>query len=168
MRRSMLQMLGVVALLAIVAAPAAAVLGIGVGIYGGTAIPWDDGDPSGSLWGLKARLGTPLQLVAVEGYRTTFKQEDDVEFDGFGLDVLIGRVKGDTSFKYYGVAGVNWIESPGPAGSSDRSLGWGLGLGVEFVPPIVSLGIEARGNMLYVGSSGEKLWTATLGLNYHF
>jgi hypothetical protein len=167
MSRSALLTLGVVALLAFAAAPAPAVLGIGVGIYGGRAAPWDDGDPSASLWGFKARLATPLPLIALEGYRSTFDQ-DDVEFDGFGLDVLVGRVGRDTSLKYYGVAGLNWIESPGPAGSSDRSLGWELGAGVEVVPPVVSLGIEARGNLLYVGASGDKLWTGTLGLNYHF
>ena len=53
----------------------------------------------------------------------------------------------------------------------ERKLGGQLGFGLEITPPVLDLGIEGRGTVMFPDLSGdleEKLLTVTVGINYYF
>ncbi len=88
------------------------------------------------------------------------------------MDALIGSVRGVPGFKWYGIVGVNAAEFE-EFGKSEtkRKLGGELGLGLEVSPPIIGLGFEGRGTILFPDLSGDfdgTLFVATIGVNYYF
>ncbi len=187
MRFSALAILVVGVLLTAMAAPAAAgIVGLGVGVYGGVNFPLEGGGDAGSVIGAKIRVLPPIPMVGVEAYYSRIGQEDaddvwgdggvSIDFDGegfdvFGADLLIGSVRGVAGFKWYGIAGVNFVEfSDGDSGSEFR-MGGELGLGVELAPPVIGLSVEARATAMILGwgdTPDPKMSTVTVGLNYYF
>jgi len=73
-------------------------------------------------------------------------------------------------FKWYGIAGVNFVEFS-KDGSGETRMGGELGVGLELVPPALGLSVEGRAMVSFLGW-GEKpdpqMATVTVGLNYYF
>ncbi len=174
-------------LLAFVATPAlAGLVEFSVGAYGGMNLPLDADASAGTVIGAKVRVVPPIPMVGFEAWYAHFGSEDpgdldegdlslalDAEgFDLWGVDALIGSVRGVAGFKWYGIVGVNSAEFEEFGGSeTTRKLGGELGLGLEVAPPFLGLGIEGRGMLLFPDLSGDfddTLLTVTVGVNYHF
>ena len=176
----------------LVTTAAGGLVDIGVGVYGGAYScvqtedrVGDDAQTNGTVLGVKLRVLPPVPMVGADIYYKRVLNEDpedvwndgdlSVDFDGggfdvFGVDVLIGGVKGAPGLKWYGVAGINFVEFLGDD-LSERRVGWDAGLGVEFVLPVVGLSAEVCGVVTVFDAgeqSGTKMASATLGLNYYF
>lgn len=170
------------------ASPAfAGVVGLAVGAYGGMSLPLEEGATAGTVVGAKLRVLPPVPMVGVEAWYGHFGYEDPgdvhstgdyslaVDGDGFnlfGLDVLIGSVRGVPGFKWYGIVGVTSAEfEEFGTDESERKLGGEVGVGLEITPPAIGLGIEGRGTVMFMdlsGDSDDKMMTLTVGLNYYF
>ena len=187
MRRLGVLLLGAV-LLSIVPAEraGAGLVDLAVGVYGGIHAPIDEDGPTGTVLGVKLRVLPPIPMIGVEGYYSRIGQEDAEEmwaqgdvginldgdsFDIYGVDVLIGGVRGVPGFKWYGIVGVNFTEfAEGESGEGYRT-GGEIGVGLELVPPAIGLGIEARGTLVALSWGGDpepKFATITVGINYYF
>jgi hypothetical protein len=159
----------------------------GVGVYGGMNVPLEDAGSTGTVVGGKLRVLPPLPMIGVEAWYTHFGYEDPGEihaqgdwalavegdgFDLFGVDVLIGSVRGVPGFKWYGIVGVNAVQfEEFGKDKEERKIGGEFGLGLEIVPPALGLGIEARGTVMMLGWSegtDDKISTLTIGVNYYF
>ena len=157
---------------------------VAVGGYGGINVPFDpDGSP-GSVIGAKLRILPAIPLVGAEVYWSRIGVGDrenawgdggvSIDFDGdgfsvFGADVLVDGVGGLPGFRWYGIAGVNFVDFAGDGGGFE--MGGGLGVGVEFVPPVVGFSVEVRGTLMMLGWAQEtspKLGAVTVGMNYRF
>ncbi len=173
--------------LAFVATPALAeFVEFALGAYGGVNVPLSSDAGVGSVIGAKVRVVPPIPMIGFEAWYAHFGSEDPGDLDegdlslaldaeGFnmwGADVLIGSVRGIAGFKWYGVVGVNSAEFEEFGGDGTESrFGGNLGLGVEVSLPLVNLGVEGRGMLLFPDLSGdfsERLLTLTVGVNYHF
>jgi hypothetical protein len=171
-------------LLALWIAPAlAGVVDFAIGAYGGMDLPLEEDASAGTVIGAKLRVLPPIPIIAFEAWYAHFGYEDPqaaaedlslaLDGDGFdlwGIDALIGGVRGTPGFKWYGVVGVNAPEFE-ELGKKERKLGGELGFGLEIVPPALGLGFEGRGAILFPDISGsfdEKLLTVTVGVNYYF
>ena len=163
----------------------AGIFEVAVGVYGGASFPMEGDAGAGTVLGAKLRVLPPIPMVGAEAYYQRVGQEDaddvwndgDVSvdfsgdgFDVFGADILIGGVRGVPGFKWYGIAGVNFVEFS-EDGSGERRMGGELGVGLEIVPPAIGLSIEGRAMVAFIGLGEEpdpKVATVTLGLNYYF
>jgi hypothetical protein len=172
----------------LVASPAfAGVVGLAVGAYGGMSLPLEDDATVGTVVGAKLRVLPPIPMIGVEAWYGYFGYEDPeevhatgdyllaVDGDGFGLfglDVLIGGVRGVPGFKWYGIVGVTSAEfEEFGADEKERKLGGEVGVGLEITPPAIGLGIEGRGTIMFMdlsGDSDDKMMTLTVGINYYF
>ena len=188
MRHSIQVLAAALVLLAFIATPAlAGLVDFAVGAYGGMNLPLGNDASAGTVIGAKVRVLPPIPLVGFEAWYAHFGYEDPGEvvaqgelslaldgegFDMWGIDALIGSVRGVTGFKWYGIVGVNSAEfEEFGKDESKRKLGGELGLGLEITPPVLSLGIEGRSTVIFPDLSGdfsEKLLTVTVGLNYYF
>ena len=188
MRRSIHLVVTALVLLVFIACPAmAGLVDFAIGAYGGMNLPLQDDASAGTVLGAKVRVLPPIPMVGFEAWYAHFTYEDPgdvlaqgdlslaLDGEGFnlwGVDALIGGVGGAPGFKWYGVVGVNAAEfEEFGKDETTRKLGGQLGLGLEISPPIVGLGIEARGTVLFPDLSGdfdESLFVATVGLNYYF
>jgi hypothetical protein len=178
-----------VALLALAApsGPASAgLIELAVGVHGGVQVPIDEDGPTGTVLGVKLRVLTPIPMLGVEGYYNRVGQEDAEEmwaegdidlnldgdaFDVFGVDVLIGGVRGVPGFKWYGIVGVNFTEFADWESNEEFRTGGQIGVGLEVVPPMFGFGFEARGTLVALnwGDDPEpKFATVTVGVNYYF
>ncbi len=188
MRRATQILTSALVLLAFVATPAlAGLVDFAVGAYGGMNLPLDGDASAGTVIGAKIRVLPPIPLVGFEAWYAHFGYDDPgdmmaqgdlslaLDGEGFnlwGVDVLIGGVRGVPGFKWYGIVGVNAAEFEefGKDGM-ERKLGGELGFGLEITPPILGLGIEGRSTLILPDLSGdfdEKLLTVTVGVNYYF
>ena len=190
MRRSIHTLAGALALLALVATPVpAGIVDFAVGAYGGMNLPLENDPSVGTVIGAKVRVLPPIPFIGFEAWYAHFGSEDPGEldegdlslaldaegFDLWGINALIGGVGGAPGFKWYGIAGVNAAEikefkEAGKDGT-ERKLGGELGLGLEIVPPVVGIGIEARSTIMFPDLSGDfdgTLLTVTVGVNYYF
>jgi hypothetical protein len=180
----------VAALLALPAVPAgAAPFELAVGVYGGGNIPLEADADAGTVLGAKVRVLTPIPMIGIEAWYSHFGYEDpgDVAesgdlslaldgdgFDLYGADVLIGGVRGVPGFKWYGIVGVSapeFEEIIDQATESSRKIGGQVGIGLEIVPPVLSLGIEGRAALMFLDLSGDaddKMAILTIGANYYF
>ncbi|MBD3347967.1 MAG: outer membrane beta-barrel protein [Candidatus Eisenbacteria bacterium] len=168
------------------AAPAqAAAVDFVVGLYGGASFPLEGDADTGSVLGAKLRVLTPIPMLAAEAYYQRIGQEDvedvwnegdvaiDLEGDALevaGADILVGSLRGTPLLRWYGIAGVNFVEFDLP-GSDEYRMGGELGVGLEIVPPAIGLSVEARGMISFIGVGDEpdpKVATLTVGLNYDF
>ena len=165
---------------------------IGVGVYGGAYSCLqtedrvsEDAQTGGSVVGAKLRVLPPIPMIGADVYYKRILNDDaedvwndgdvSVDFDGdgfdvFGVDLLIGGVGGAPGFKWYGLAGVNFVEFSG-SGLSERRVGWDAGLGLEVMLPVVGLSAEVCGvvSVFDAGDhSGTKVAAATAGVNYYF
>jgi len=187
MRRSIQALAVSAVLLVLIATPAlAGLVEIAVGAYGGMNLPLDVDASAGTVIGAKVRVVPPIPMVGFELWYAHFGSEDpgnlddgdlslalDAEgFDLWGIDALIGSVRGVAGFKWYGVVGVNAAEfKEFDENETTRKLGGELGLGLEVTPPFLGLGVEGRGMLLFPDLSGDfddTLLTVTVGVNYHF
>lgn len=188
MRHYALALICAAALSAALVTPAVAgIVDFAIGAYGGMTFPTEEGIDSGTVLGAKLRVLPPIPMVGFEAWYAHFTYEDvgpDLDdgdfylalegdgFDLFGVDVLVGSVRGVPGFKWYGIAGVTAVEfEEFGKDESERKLGGELGLGVEILPPALGVGIEARGMMMFPdlsGDFGENLTTVTVGVNYYF
>ena len=190
MRRSIQMLAAAAVLLAFATTPAlAGIVDFALGAYGGMSLPLEEGASVGTVIGAKVRVLPPIPFVGFEVWYAHFGSEDpgdldegdlslalDAEgFDLWGINALIGGVGGAPGFKWYGIAGVNAAEikefkEAGEDGT-ERKLGGELGLGLEIVPPVVGIGIEARSTVMFPDLSGDfggTLLTVTVGVNYYF
>jgi hypothetical protein len=188
MRRSIQALAVAAVLLALIVTPAlAGLVEIAVGAYGGMNLPLDTDASAGTVIGAKVRVLPPIPFIGFEAWYAHFGFEDPGEVmaqgdlslalngEGFtlwGVDVLVGGVRGLPGFKWYGIVGVNAAEFE-EFGKSEtqRKLGGELGFGLEITPPILGLGIEGRSMLLFPDLSGDfddTLLTVTVGVNYHF
>jgi hypothetical protein len=159
---------------------------LAVGVHAGIHAPIDEDGPTGTVLGVRLRVLTPIPVIGIEGYYSRIGQEDAEEmwaqgdvglsldgdsFDVYGIDVLIGGVRGVPGFKWYGIVGVNMTEfDEGESGDAYRT-GGEIGVGFELLPPAIGLGIEARGTLVALswGDDPEPKFAAvTLGVNYYF
>lgn len=188
MRRWATTIAAVLVALTLPTAPAAAgLVGFAVGAYGGMNLPLEDDAESGTVIGAKLRILPPIPLVGFEAWYAQFGYEDPgtvfaegdvslaLEGDSFklwGIDALIGSVRGTPGFKWYGIVGVNSAEfEEFGKDEKERKLGGEIGFGVEITPPVLGLGIEGRSTLMFPDISGdfdEKLLTVTVGANYYF
>ncbi|MFH1865885.1 MAG: hypothetical protein ABIK85_08380 [Candidatus Eisenbacteria bacterium] len=188
MKRSIQATVAAFVLLVLFAAPAmAGLVDFAVGAYGGMNLPLQDDASPGTVLGGKVRVLPPIPMVGFEVWYAHFTYEDPGEvlaqgdlslaldgegFDLWGVDALIGGVGGGPGFKWYGIVGVNAAEfEEFGKGETTRKLGGELGLGLEVSPPLIGLGFEARGMLLFPDLSGdfdETLFVATIGVNYYF
>lgn len=188
MRRSLEHLGAAFVLFAFLALPAyAGVVDFAVGAYGGMDLPLEDGASAGTVLGAKVRVLPPIPMIGFDAWYAHFGYEDPrdvyaqgdislaLDGDGFelwGLDVLIGGVRGVPGFKWYGIVGVNAAEfEEFGKDETERRVGGQVGLGLEIVPPVLGIGIEGRGTVMFPDLSGdfdEKLLTVTVGANYYF
>ncbi|MFH1502110.1 MAG: hypothetical protein ABIG03_03590 [Candidatus Eisenbacteria bacterium] len=171
---------------ALVSAPASAgIVDVAVGVYGGANFPMEGGAGAGTVLGAKLRVLPPIPMIGAEVYYQRVGQNDaedvwndgDVRvnfsgegFDVFGADLLIGGVRGLPGFKWYGIAGINFVEFS-ESGSGEYRMGGELGVGLEIVPPALGLSVEGRALIAYLGVGDEpdpKMATVTVGVNYYF
>ncbi len=188
MRHSIQVLTTALVLLAFVATPAlAGPVEFAVGAYGGMNLSLEHDASAGTVIGAKVRVVPPIPMVGFEAWYAHFGYENPGEmvaqdelslaldgegFNMWGIDALIGTVRGVAGFKWYGIVGVNSAEfDEFGKNETKRKLGGELGFGLEITPPALSLGIEGRGTVIFPDLSGdftEKLLTVTVGLNYHF
>jgi hypothetical protein len=182
-----------VLLLVLPAVPAdSALIEFAVGAYGGASLPLEDDAEAGTVLGAKVRVLTPVPILGFEAWYSRFGYEDpgDVAesgdlslaldgdgFDLYGADVLIGGVRGVPGFKWYGIVGVSapefeeLVDEVTEDTDSKRKLGGQLGVGLEIVPPALSLGIEGRATLMFLDLSGDaddKMAVLSVGANYYF
>jgi hypothetical protein len=186
MRRVSLVAVAATLVAAVLAGPASAgIADVAVGIYGGGNWPLEGDAEAGAVFGAKLRVLPPLPMVGAEVYYQRVGQSDaedvwndgdvSIDFSGdgftmFGADLLVGSVRGLPGFKWYGIAGVNFVEFSDD-GSGEYRMGGELGMGLEIVPPVLGLSIEGRATIAYLGLGDEpdpKLATVTVGVNYYF
>jgi hypothetical protein len=184
MRASVSVAAAVLILVVTVAGPSTAgLIDIGIGVYGGLNRPIEDDASSGSMFGAKVRVVPPIPMVGFEGYYTRMNTKDpegfwndasdidieDGDFDVAGLSVLIGNVGGIGGLKFFGVAGVNFVQFAADGSDSEWKSGGDLGAGAEFELPLVGLAAEVRGTYVILGWGKDRsLWTASAGVNYYF
>jgi hypothetical protein len=187
MRRHMTLMAVTAVLVTLIALPSSAgLIGLAVGAYGGMNTSLKEDGSNGSVLGAKVRVLTPIPIIGVEGWYARFGYDGPGEAvaagdfslaadgDGFnlwGIDALVGAV-GNPGLRFYGVVGVNAAEFE-EFGKDERTrkLGGELGAAMEFTPPVLGLGVEVRGSVMFPDISGdydENFLTATVGLNYYF
>lgn len=177
--------LGVVLFAAVPAC--AGIVDFAVGAYGGMDLALKDDATAGTVLGAKVRVLPPVPIIGFEAWYAHFGYDDpgevhatgdySVALDGdgfnlFGIDVLVGGVRGAPGFKWYGIAGVTSAEfEEFGSNEKERKLGGELGVGLEIVPPAIGLGIEGRGTLMFMdlsGDSDDKMMTVTVGVNYYF
>jgi hypothetical protein len=164
----------------------AGIVDVAVGVYGGVSFPVEDGASAGTAIGAKVRVLPPIPMIGVEAYYTRIGQGDardafaegdlNVAFDGdtydiVGVDVLVGAVRVVPGFRWYGVAGVNFVGFEETGSDEETKIGGELGVGLEVDPPILPLGIEVRATVAVLNweeGTDRKLATVTAGLNYYF
>ncbi|MBN2566224.1 MAG: hypothetical protein JXB46_10990 [Candidatus Eisenbacteria bacterium] len=175
----------------------AALVDLAAGAYGGVNMPLETGASAGTVIGAKVRVLPPIPLVGFEVWYSHFGYEDPSDvadsgklslaldgegFDLYGVDVLIGSVRGNPGFSWYGSVGISAPEfdkivkevgdSTKKTRESERKVGGQVGFGIEIVPPkIADLGVEARATLMLLDLSGEvddKMAIVTVGLNYYF
>jgi len=188
MKRHLTTIAAVAALLTLMALPsAAALVDLAVGAYGGINTSMEDEGSTGSILGAKVRVLPPVPMIGVEAWYAKFGYEEPenvleegdlslvLDGDGFtlwGIDALIGAVGGGPGMKWYGVVGVNATEfEEFGKDEKTRKLGGEVGVAMEMSPPAIGLGVELRGTVMFPDISGdfeEKLFTATVGVNYYF
>lgn len=164
----------------------AGLVDLALGVHAGISAPIDEEGPTGTVLGVRLRVLPPIPVIGIEGYYSRIGQEDAEEmwaqgdvglsldgdsFDVYGVDVLIGGVRGVPGFKWYGIVGVNLTEfAEGESGDTHR-IGGEVGVGLELVPPGIGLSIEARGTLVALswGDDPEPKFAAvTVGVNYYF
>jgi hypothetical protein len=188
MRRSIRVLAAALAMLVLMTAPAlAGIVDFAIGAYGGMNLPLEDDASAGTVIGAKLRVLPPIPFVGFEAWYAHFGYEDPgdvtaqgdlslaLDGDGFnlwGVDALVGGVRGTPGFKWYGIVGVNAAEfEEFGKDETERKLGGEVGFGLEITPPVVGLGFEGRGTVMFPDISGdfeEKLLTVTVGVNYYF
>jgi hypothetical protein len=188
MKRSVQAAVAAFALVVLFTAPAfAGLVDFAIGAYGGMNMPLTGDSSAGTVLGAKVRVLPPIPLVGFEAWYAHFTYEDPgdvlaqgdlslaLDGEGFnlwGIDALVGSVRGVPGFKWYGIIGVNAAEfEEFGKDETTRKLGGELGLGLEVSPPLLGLGFEGRGSLLFPDLSGdfdETLFVATVGVNYYF
>jgi len=187
MKSTGLPLLMLLVVLAAHAGPAeAGLIELAVGVHGGIDMPIDADGPNGTVLGVKLRVLTPLPMIGVEGYYNRIGQGDAEEvwaqgdlglaldgdsFDVFGVDALIGGVRGIPGFKWYGIVGVNFTQFADWESNEEYRTGGEIGVGLEVVPPMFGFGFEARGTLVALNWGGDpepKFATVTVGVNYYF
>ncbi len=164
----------------------AGLVDLAIGVHGGIHVPIDADGQTGTVLGVKLRVLPPIPMIGFEGYYNRIGQEDAEEmwaqgdvnlsldgasFNVFGVNALIGGVRGIPGFKWYGIVGINFTEfAEGESGEGYRT-GGEIGVGLEVLPPVIGLGFEARGTLVALSWGAEpepKFATVTIGVNYYF
>ena len=161
------------------------IVDVAVGVYGGAYIPMEGDGTTGTVLGAKLRVLAPIPMIGVDAYYQRIMQKEaadvwnegdvSVSLDGdgldvFGADLLIGGVRGVPGFKWYGIAGVNFVEFS-EGGSAEYRMGGQVGVGLEVVPPIIGLSVEGRAAIVVLGLGDDpdpKMATVSVGVNYYF
>ena len=187
MRNVGLLLLVPLVILAVHAGPAAAgLVDLAIGVHGGIHVPIDADGQTGTVLGVKLRVLPPIPMIGVEGYYNRIGQEDAEEmwaqgdvnlsldgdsFNVFGVNALIGGVRGIPGFRWYGIVGLNFTEFAEWESGEGYRTGGEIGVGLEVLPPVIGLGFEARGTLVALSWGAEpepKFATVTIGVNYYF
>jgi hypothetical protein len=169
------------------ASPAVAgIIDLAIGVHGGIHVPFEEDGSTGTVLGVKLRVLPPIPMIGVEGYYNRIGQADAEEmwaqgdvnlsldgdsFDVYGVDVLIGGVRGIPGFKWYAIVGANFTEFDEGEGDQGYRTGGQVGIGLEITPPAIGFGFEGRATLVALswGSEPEpKFATVTVGVNYYF
>jgi hypothetical protein len=171
--------------LGLATAASGGIVDVAVGVYGGAYFPTEGDASAGTVLGAKLRVLPPIPMLGVDAYYQRIVQKDAVDvwnegdvgvglegegLDVFGADLLIGGVRGMPGFKWYGIAGVNFVEFS-DAGSKEYRMGGQAGIGLEVVPPFIGLSVEGRATVVVLGLGQDpdpKMATVSVGVNYYF
>ncbi len=157
---------------------------VGVGAFGGLAIPIvNDLSTQGSVFGVRAPVGISPMFTAEAFYSqsalgdveesfggpTTFTR-DGGDVTGFGANAIF-NLGGGSSFHFFPFAGIGSYKIK-RSGSEDISdVGYNFGLGIGFaVPSLVGLSFDVRGEALMIKTddTSQKIGNVTAGATYKF
>jgi hypothetical protein len=167
-----------IALGAIAAASTARAGGVGIGVFGGSAIPLiQEDNGQGTVWGLRVPLTLVPMLTLEPYYAKTSGGDKDQTVDGItytrsGIDLSNAMLTFGTGFQMYPYAGIG-SASAERSGLKQTSTAYNFGLGFGFKPPVVGLSVHLRGEVQAVldedNSDTARKWAnATLGVSYDF
>lgn len=154
-----------------------------------------EGTQTGYCIGIKGRFELSNNFTFKGGIGWNKFPRSDIEIVDSGADTSIGRIKASTNvvpisvgFNYYvfksflGVYGTgeltynyisNAVETPMgidmPTGPTDSRVGFGIGAGVDFDLPIITLNVEAKYNFMNLigkvsGEEDKRYVTLSLGV----
>jgi hypothetical protein len=167
-----------VLLLLLLAAGSASAGSIGVGLYGGTAIPvLQDDNGGGAVFGARVPVAL-IPLITVEPWYASLSGGDKdqdledglgtvtyegIDVTGFGANVLLTF---GGKFQLYPFAGIGSYNLKRTALDQSRTgYNFGLGLGLS---PLPKLSLHLRGEMIAAvdGETSRKWATVTAGVTY--
>jgi hypothetical protein len=169
--------------LILVAATANAVT-VGVGAYGGLAIPIvNDLSKQGSVFGVRVPVGfSPLftaegfysqsALGDVEesfGGSTTYTR-DGGDVTGYGVNGLL-NLGGGSSFHFFPFGGIGKYKIERSGAEDISEMGYSFGLGIGFgVASMPALSFDVRGEavMIKTDDTSQKIGNVTAGVTYKF
>jgi len=155
----------------------ASAAGIGLGAYGGPAIPIvQDDQGNGLVFGAKAKLNL-IPGFAFEP-NINFLSYGDAEFDFgtregskvtyFGADILFGGAGLPIGPKVYLLGGAGLYSTSRDNDEDASDFGFNFGLGMEIgIGSGIALDIRGKGHVIMFEGASKKFVTVTGGLNYY-
>ena len=169
-----------IALAAIATASIAHAGGIGIGVYGGSAIPVvQEDNGQGTVWGLRAPL-TLVPMLTLEPYyaKTTGGDKDQdiggITYTRSGIDLETWGANAmltfGTGFQMYPFAGIGSAKAE-RGDAKQTSTAYNFGLGLAFKAPAFPLSVHLRGELASVldqdnTDTARKWANATIGVTY--
>jgi len=157
----------------------ASAFGIGLGAFGGTAIPISQDEvKTGGLYGVRLPI-TLIPLVSVEPYWAESKlgdgeidvagvptKVDGFDISSFGVNAVLGSLMRAPGIKFYPYVGIasSKFSGGGVDGLTKTSYNFGLGAGVGLSK--LSLHGRAELNVVDTGDETRKFGNLTIGLSY--
>jgi hypothetical protein len=152
--------------------------GLGLGGYGGLAIPIvQDDQGQGTVFGLKAKLKLVpgftlepnLNFLKYGEAEFPFGNREGSKVTYFGADLILGGMGAPVGPKVYLVGGAGIYSTTRDFDEDTSRFGFSFGLGIE-IGLGATLGLDFRGKGHVIpaeGGGSRKLATVTGGLNYY-
>lgn len=158
-------------------AASASSAGLGIGGYGGVAIPiLQDDQGNGTVFGLKAKMNLIPGFAFEPNINFMSYGEADFAFGNlegskvtyFGADILFGGAGFPVGPKFYliGGAGLYSTSRDVDEDTSDFGLNGGLGIEIGFGSGL-ALDIRGKAHVVLFEGASKKFATVTGGLNYY-